>query len=215
MAVRRVFYLKNKVIHEDLSIVWHPGFSTVQKVKNINELHKMISEKFQVDRNRILEVSTKSESDFGRSLSSFNLSLNVDGIKYTVESAYQSSKVFNSVQGEIKYSNYLEESPLIARKALKDENHENLVRFEFLGKSYDLKPKFMFYDWLYISALSQLGKVEEQLKDFQYFTDIEFNPKSSLNCQARSVVLYLWLIRNNRLSEYLQKPEVFYKNISN
>ena len=35
---------------------------------------------------------------------------------------------------------------------------------------------------------------------YQAFTDIEFNPEKSLNCQAYSAALYLSMIKNNILN---------------
>ena len=39
-----------------------------------------------------------------------------------------------------------------------------------------------------------------ELSDYQWFTDIEFNPKKSVNCQARSAAVYQ-LIKQERLYE--------------
>jgi hypothetical protein len=35
---------------------------------------------------------------------------------------------------------------------------------------------------------------------YQAFTDIEFNPEKSLNCQAYSAALYLSMVKNNILN---------------
>jgi len=41
------------------------------------------------------------------------------------------------------------------------------------------------------------------------FTDIEFNPKKSINCQAYSVALYVSLEKSGLLKDALTTPEDF------
>ena len=38
------------------------------------------------------------------------------------------------------------------------------------------------------------------------FTDVEFNPHRSINCQARSAALFLSLMKRGQLDEALQSP---------
>src|SRR5688572_17405993 len=59
-------------------------------------------------------------------------------------------------------------------------------RFRFNGYSFPLEPKTVFYDWLYINAIYPHREwLQRPCKDAG-FTDIEFNPSKSINCQARS-----------------------------
>ena len=51
--------------------------------------------------------------------------------------------------------------------------------------------------------------LSESVKIYQCFTDIEFNPKRSVNCQAHAVALYLSLCKLNLLEEALESPESF------
>ena len=43
---------------------------------------------------------------------------------------------------------------------------------------------------IYINALIQNYGMSLDLHLYDWFTDIEFNPKKSVNCQARSVAIY-------------------------
>ena len=45
--------------------------------------------------------------------------------------------------------------------------------------------------------------------DYQAFTDIEFNPEKSWNCQAYSVALYVSLVKNGMLEKALDSKENF------
>lgn len=214
MAVRKVFYiLNNKVVDKDFVIQWNGGFSLSQKTKNVEALHLAISNYFSVQFSSILEVSTKSSNPIGVELSSFNLELEVDNKKYNVESAYQSSKVFRTILGDKQYSNLINKSPYEAKKIINNENHANLIAFRFLGITFPITPKHLFYDWIYIKALNQIPCLDEILSNYEYFTDIEFNPEKSLNCQARSLTLFIWLNKNSKLNDYLNNPKKYYKNV--
>ena len=66
---------------------------------------------------------------------------------------------------------------------------------------WPLTPKTAFYDWLYVRALRELarsdGQIDRSLRRYQAFTDIEFNPAKSVNCQARSCALYVALLQQD------------------
>jgi hypothetical protein len=70
---------------------WHPGMAPSQKKKNISELHRAASLQ---GLSPILEISSKSDVEVGRQLSSFHLPLWANGRETTVECAFQASKVF-------------------------------------------------------------------------------------------------------------------------
>ena len=55
---------------------------------------------------------------------------------------------------------------------------------------FRLEPRTFFYDWLYVSALAGRPELVNELEHRAAFTDIEFNPKRSINCQAHSVALF-------------------------
>ena len=79
------------------------------------------------------------------------------------------------------------------------KNSGEIFAFEFMGREFPIEPETAFYDWLYMKALSQKGpSIFEELDRFQAFSDIAFNPKRSINCQARAVAVYVAL--NRRVS---------------
>ena len=69
------------------------------------------------------------------------------------------------------------------------------------GQAYPTEPKTAFYDWLYLTALRQNPERAAVLLEYDGFTDIEFNPQKSLNCQAKAAALYVSLCRNGLLTE--------------
>ena len=121
----------------------------------------------------------------GRSLSAFNLKL--DGV--LLECVFQSSKVFENGG---PYRDLLEVSPKEAKRDERLKSSGKLVAFDYDSKRWELEPKTAFYD--YIDVKSALGtfsveQLKETLNQYVWFTDIEFNPKKSINSQARSVAL--------------------------
>ena len=57
----------------------------------------------------------------------------------------------------------------------------------------DVRAKTAFYDYIYISALIKNFGYDLNISEYQWFTDIEFNPQKSINCQARAVAIYVAL----------------------
>ena len=74
-----------------------------------------------------------------------------------------------------------------------------LTGFYYEGRHFSPMPKTAFYDWLYIGALLENEQLASQVLVYDAFTDIEFNPDRSLNCQARSAALFVALARQGKL----------------
>ena len=74
-----------------LEFEWHPGFAKVQAQKSIASLHEAAAEDKIAP---ILEISSKSNEEVGVSLSAFNLKMIKNEKSFSVECAYQGSKVF-------------------------------------------------------------------------------------------------------------------------
>ncbi|MFP3398368.1 hypothetical protein SB749_18775, partial [Brevibacterium sp. SIMBA_078] len=72
-------------------------------------------------------------------------------------------------------------------------------------------PKTLFYDWLYLNALSLNEELIKEVIKYDAFTDIEFNPGKSINCQARSVALFVALYKTGELEEALSSEDNFKK----
>jgi hypothetical protein len=171
---------------------WFSGFAKVQKQKSISSFHENISKQFRY--NKILEISTKSKDKLGVKLSAFNLKINFKNKEYFLESLFQGSKVFSN---EGPYEDIYKKESIDAKK---DERikRSDLKEFSFFGEKFTLE--FDFYSWLYFLALKQNKKLTGEILHYQAFTDIEFNPEKSLNCQAYSAALYLSMIKNNILN---------------
>lgn len=182
-----------------------PGVSIRQKRRSIANLHKSFRE-LELET-RILEISSKSDSELGSELSAFNLMIRHPGIgKYSVESAFQASKVFE--QGG-PFRDLLRTSSREAKRDLRLRNSGELRGFQFFSRKFPLEPRTYFYDWLYASAVVRNPKLLEGAAQFDAFTDIEFNSKRSINCQARAIAKVVGLYRRNLLSTALNSPENF------
>tara|TARA_B100000586_G_C20003613_1_gene381561 strand:+ start:159 stop:845 length:687 start_codon:yes stop_codon:yes gene_type:complete len=190
---------------KEVDFKWFPGLSISQKQKSINSLHSAAKE--QLGLKNILEISSKSESPLGVELSAFNLQLaSQNNIKASVEVFFQGSKVFS--EGGPFTDLYLKTS----REAKKDSRLKesgNLVEFNFEGKSWPLIPNTLFYSWLYINALDQNKPLANDLLQYDAFTDIEFNPNKSINCQAASAATYKSLVTKSLIKEVMESSEKF------
>ncbi|MEA3463805.1 MAG: hypothetical protein U9R14_01900 [Patescibacteria group bacterium] len=213
MANRPVF-IPNKidkpfVAEQDIEFKWIPGMAVSQKMKNVKALHKAALENQNIMH--ILEISTKSELELGVRLSAFNLWLNFEnGKKITVEAAFQGSKVFE--QGGPYRNLYL----MSGREIKKDRRLKHsgaLIGFNYQNKEWPLEPKTAFYDWLYLKALCENKSLSDKLMSFAGFSDIEFNPKKSLNCQARSAALYVAIYNRVDLNDLLKDKNKFIKEL--
>ena len=170
---------------------WYSGFAKTQKQKSVLSFHENISKEFKFDK--ILEISTKSENKLGIKLSAFSLKINFEEKEYFLESLFQGSKIFSD-QGP--NTDLYEKEPIEAKK---DERikRSDLKEFSFFGEKFSLD--FDFYSWLYFIALNQNKSLTKDILEYQAFTDIEFNPQKSLNCQAYSAALYSAMIKNELL----------------
>lgn len=189
-----------------IDFTYHSGFAVVQKQKSINSLHTAIKERYGFDK--ILEISSKSKEDLGIALSAFNLMITTKklGKTFSVESAFQSSKVF---EGNIQYLDLLEKTSREAKKDTRLKESGNVIGFNFYNQFWETTPLTAFYDWLYINALNSKPEYHEQLLKYEAFTDIEFNPQKSINCQAKSVALFCALYKRNLLEDALISQESF------
>jgi hypothetical protein len=188
---------------------WSPGFAVVQKKKNILAMHEAAKMKGFAP---ILEVSTKSEMRLGERLSAFNLPVELnDGIITTLECAFQGSKVFESGG---PYRDIYRVTSLEAKRDERLRSSGKVVGFDFEGVVFPSDPKTAFYDWLYVRALAPHRDYLLRLEDFAGFTDIEFNPDKSINCQARSCALFVSLRRKGLLEDALSSPAKFIEVVS-
>lgn len=174
MAIRPIFIstsdIENPFIKEDINFKWISGMSYIQKCKRRDSLKEEIEKIYDI--NKWLEVSTKSDKDIGIKLSALNLELITSSKKISVENVYQNSKVFEN--GKI-------------------------TGFKYGSTYFENNPYGMYYDYIYMLALYQHLDLIEQMKDYNIFTDIEFNPQKSLNTQGRAVAIFKTLLSNDYL----------------
>jgi len=207
MTTRPVFIPSSKigefVESIDIEFTWFPGFDISQKQKSIKSLHEGIIS--QTKYKNILEISTKSFDEIGKNASAFNLLLTTkDDIAGSVESFYQGSKVF---QNGGPFIDLYTQSSIKAKKDERLKQNGNLIGFKFKGESWGIDDHF--YDWLYLIGLIQNKTLADYLLKFDGFTDIEFNPKKSYNCQAHSAALYLSAISKGINLDDIKSPAVF------
>ena len=190
-----------------LSIPWSSGFALVQKQKNIAALHAAAA-----DLSPILEVSTKSNEKLGRHLSAFHLKIRAAEREMPVESAFQGSKVFE------RGGPFIDLYGVDARTAKRDlrlQESGRLIAFDFDGFRFPLEPRTVFYDWLYVNAIFKHREwLKSRLPQYAGFTDIEFNPARSINCQARSCALFVALMSKELLDVAVRAPQAFIELMS-
>ena len=219
MAVRPVFVVdesKNSLIKEmNIEFEFHNGMAISQKQKSIRSLHEAAKD---VGVENILEVSTKSETELGNRLSAFNLSYfsNQMNKRISLEAAFQGSKVFEK---DGPHTDLYTKEPFEIKKDERIDREKRIIGFEFEGIKWQTEPKTAFYDWIYLKAVKSNiedlnNTIYEKILNYTAFTDIEFNPKKSINCQARSCALYVSLFKNELLDIALESEEAFLEIIS-
>ena len=202
MATKMCFTVGNGRAFEERIVEFEyiKGMAFSQKQKNVLSFHKSISEQFP--ESRIIEISTKSQIPLGVKLSAFNLKL--DG--FPLECVFQSSKVF---EGGVQYKNLLYEDPKSAKQFIRDNVSLPLVNFYYNGEMFEISPRTMFYDYIYISALLQSNIDTMEIAKYDIFTDIEFNEKKQYNCQARACAIYAYMLRNGNVEYYMSSKKRF------
>lgn len=209
MATRPVYTALDEppfVQRTDVDFEFFPGFCMKQKRRTIESLHTAFLKDHPNEE--VLEVSTKSPEPLGVALSPFNLLVHHGDHTYPVESAFQSSKRFENG------GPYVDLLDATARKAKRDpriKESGDLVGFEYFGETFPTSPRTYFYDWLYINAVNQNPELAEQLLGHTNFTDIEFNPTRSKNCQAHAAALFTGMSRAGVLDKALESKEAFLK----
>lgn len=183
MAERPAFFIRQgKVVSKLYSFEWFAGFAASQKQKSIESLHHAIRETDAIAKP--LEISTKGKEAMGQKLSAFNLRLN----NYALENIFQSAKVFEDGG---PFLDLLDVTPKEARRDERLHASGQLRAFRYLNEDFPLTPKTVFYDYIYIAAVKESLTADEinAISNYNYFTDIEFNPQKSINTQARAAAI--------------------------
>ena len=202
MATKMCFFTHDDKAFEEkiITFTYVKGMAFSQKQKNVISFHGSIQSAYP--QHRILEVSTKSLNPLGVKLSAFNLKL--DG--FPLESVFQSSKVFaNGTQ----YTFLKSYAPRDAKKFISENATMPLSSFRYNDAEFPLIPQSMFYDYIYIKALMAIPEISMALKDYDIFTDIEFNEKKQINCQARACAIYAHMLRTNSVDFFMSSLSNF------
>lgn len=216
MATRPVFLAKFRgapaLVVRPIDFAWHAGLSASQKKRSVRSLHEAACR--ELETCNMLEISTKSEDPIGVALSAFNLSFTTkkNRLTLTVESAFQGSKVFENGG---PYTDLYTIDSKSAKIDKRTRSSGTLIAFRFFGSEWPTRPITAFYDWLYLNALKKNPDLSEKLFEYDGFTDIEFNPDKSLNCQAYSAALYVYLSSKNQLEHAMSAPDAFLETVSN
>ena len=202
MAKKMIFISDgiNPFYEKVVNYVFVPGFTPTQRRKNVANLNESLLKEFP--GLKTLEVSTKSNSELGRQLSAFNLKLNGK----SVEAIFQSSKVFSDGS---QYEFLIDKKPIEAKRFIQNLPRQDVIKFRFNKIDYPINPKSMFYDYIYINALKDNSELASELVNYDIFTDIEFNYKKSINCQARACAIYSYLLKTGKLEEYISNIKLF------
>ena len=207
---------------EFVEFEWVPGLAISQGRKSVVNLHN--AAKANLGLEHILEISTRSDSSLGLQLSAFNLEKLIGDKKYSVESIYQSSKIFEFGG---PFADLIDASSMDAKVDLRLKNSGKLLGYEFKGQHWPLTDSPNFYDFLYISAILEFNQRKEIL-GYSAFTDVAYSQitlksKSgkSFNCQARSAAIYVSLANRfpeheilSELEKYARKTRTFHKQIN-
>lgn len=209
MAIRPVYVSKAEFPYYekmDIEFKYYTGFSLKQKQRSFLSLHESFLGKDS--ERKVLEVSTKSNKKIGIMLSAFSLMIHTNKREYSVECAFQGSKVFENGG---PYIDLLDKTSREAKKDERIRNSGRLIKFNYFGRDFALEPKDYFYNWIYINALSFCGNLKKDILQYDSFTDIEFNPARSINCQAKAVAIFVGLTKSLKLDKALESRENFLK----
>lgn len=204
MAKRPVFVVSEERPYfkeYNFTLDWSKGFSRAQKMKNVKVLHESYLSSLSGEGKRILEISTKSFDPNGVAMSAFNLKKYVPSLKESecVEFIYQTSKIFENGGPYIDLFEVTQFKPAKKEPILKSLG--KVIGYKFEGVQYPSEPMTAFYDWIYIGACMENEELSNYLLQFDAFTDIEFNPETNTNCQARTCAKYVSLKKLNLLNK--------------
>ncbi len=206
MAKRPVFIEKDTFPFyeiKEIEFKYYSGFAVSQKQKSIRELHCS----FRKESNeRVLEISTKSFDGLGVTLSAFNLTMKVDDKEYCIECVFQGSKRFEKGG---PFTDLYTTNPWEAKRDPRLRGNGNIVDFQLQAEHFENEPQDFFYNWIYIRALYQHEDYLKNLKGYGAFTDIEFNPKKSINCQAKAIAIAVGLMKANLIDACMEDKQTF------
>ena len=202
MAIRSVFVSKDYYpFFEEIQVNfdWFPGFALSQKRKSQISLHKNFLQTYPDEK--VLEISSASLYSLGSRLSAMNLSKQTKEGLTTVESAFQSSRIYGKGENEVgPFHEYLFLPGKDCKRKVK-ELSQGMISYRYLFDDMEFYAPAhhisLFYDFLYLNALCEDKNHDTAdmllSEGYTAFTDLATR---SLNCQARSAAIYVSLVKN-------------------
>lgn len=190
-----------------VSFDWNGGFAKTQKQKNIKAIHTAFS--IKQPGKKVLEISSKSMQEHGEDLSAFFLKKYVPELDtcIPVECVFQAAKTFRAGG---PYKDLLGVTPREAKRDGRLKTSGELTGFTYEGKVFPLNPKTLFYDYIYMNALLENEDLAKVVLEYDAFTDVEFNPEKSINCQAKAAAAFVSLTKKGEI-EKVREYESFLK----
>lgn len=155
---------------------------------------------------KLLEVSSRSDNVIGKKLSAFDLKMEIDDIEYILESLFQGSKCFKNGG---PYQDLYHKTPSDAKSDMRLKSSGELIGFQLFNTFFPAIPKTLFYDFLYCNALLQNRHLIDELVKYNAFSDIAFNPKYSINCQAEACAIFTSLYLKKIPNEVFSNADLF------
>lgn len=199
MAQRPVYKIKSSYPYYEcinVEFTYNGGFAVSQKQKNIQAIHEAYKAINSVAK--VLEISSKSLQPLGVSLSAFNLLKKVHSmnIRIPVENVYQGGKIFEM---DGPFLDLYKVKPKDAKRDERLKENGRIKAFYFEGERFPINPQTAFYDWIYINAILENEDLAREIVEYDAFSDVEFNPEKSINCQARAAAIFVSLYRLDKL----------------
>ena len=201
MAERSVFVSKTtypffEEVH--VSMDWFGGFALSQKRKCQISLHRNFLRQYPEEK--VLEISGASTMSLGAKLSAMNLSKQTAQGCTSVESAFQSSRIYSDGIRQVgPFPEYLFLPGKESKKLVKEAScgmHSYAYLFDGMSFAAPAHHISQFYDFLYLNALLEPENhaAAQQLLEEGYtaFSDLA---TKSLNCQARAAAIFVGLTR--------------------
>lgn len=220
MAHRPIFIATNRTPYvgtQLLEFTWVMGMAKSQACKRVLSLHQSAkAHQF----NQILEISTASNTELGRSLSAFNLPVTInfgttddpDLQTYSVETIYQSSKVGRWNSKTIgPHPEWLGLTSKEVKSKIKEIQMESIMLYRYGSNAWPPTPTESFFTWLYINGLMQQNGLIEKLANYDGFTDIYFNPQKTNNCQARAAAQAVAMYKMDQLDSIMTTRVTYLK----
>lgn len=187
-----------------VNIEWFGGFALSQKRKTEIGLHQNFLKAYPTEK--VLEISSASTISLGSKLSAMNLRKRTKTGLTTVESAFQSSRIYkNETETVGPFPEYLFLSGRDSKKFVKEASKGMISKeYDFDGMSFYAPAHHisLFYDFLYLNALLEPENqvVKEELLSGKYsaFSDLA---TKSLNCQARSAAIFVGLVKAGKIEQ--------------